>query len=45
MKYGHLEMRIEEMLKKKGSARIRSAATWIYREQILTDIAEMSSRG
>ena len=56
MNYGHLELRIEELLQEKGiskntivylavrtkEARLRFVRNWIYRGQILTDIAEMN---
>lgn len=46
MNYGHLELRIEELLKEPGiSVRIPFAKSWIFRGQILTDIAEMNFKG
>ena len=45
MNYGHLELRIEELLKERVSVRIPFAKSWIFRGQILTDIAEMNFKG
>lgn len=42
MGIGHLELRIEELLKQKGLVKIRFAKNWIFHDRILTDIVEMS---
>ena len=42
MNYGHLELRIEELLQEKVSVRIRFVRNLTYRGQISIDIAEMN---
>lgn len=44
MKYGHLELHIEELLKEKELVRIPFVRNWIYRGLILIVIAEMNFR-
>lgn len=44
MKYGHLELRIEELLQEKGVVRIPFVRNWIYRGLTLIVTAEMNSK-
>ena len=45
MNYGHLELRIEELLKERDISKNTICKSWIFRGQILTDIAEMNFKG
>lgn len=44
MKYGHLELHIEELLKEKGISKNTIVRNWIYRGLTLIVIAEMNFR-
>lgn len=45
MGHGHLELKIEELLKEKASVKIPFVRNWIFQDRILIDIAGMNSRG